>query len=87
MKKIIFYMSIYLSIYFIAFATGFMLGKRVDVSKCEYTSSDVETVQNYYLEKIILSDTELERLDANNDNEVDLFDAVLIQKELNKTGC
>ena len=43
-----------------------------------FNEKDVSTILNYYLEKTNLSEVEFERLDVNEDNEVDLFDAILI---------
>lgn len=48
------------------------------IAKADYTETDVQTIYDYYLETITLTDEELERLDANNDGVVDLYDAVVI---------
>lgn len=50
--------------------------------KYDYTSEDIQKIQDYYLEKITLTDEEFEKYDINKDGVVDLFDAAMINIQM-----
>ena len=49
----------------------------------DYTIEDPQTILDYYLEKITLTDEEKERLDYNKDGIIDMFDATAILNLVN----
>ena len=54
------------------------------VSCQNYTQADNETVRDYILGKIELSDKQIKKYDLNKDSQVNILDYLLIRKKLLK---